>query len=213
MTLKPIHKLALGVTVASIVVVAVFFNPLLKPRAYCYRGQDCWEDFIQAVFWHTRSLFAAMTWLIAAQTAAVGLLSFVGLVLERPTNGSPTLSARGIAERLIGPWKTHKSGCLYPHPQRRVRVAVETNSDWEVLQYEDRDPRADSEDFAQGLLAIMGDELCANDELALVRALAERLTDWQVRRGCEDDPVLQTLEELLTRHREATLASGRGGGQ
>ena len=113
------------------------------------------------------------------------------------------LSAKDIAARLPGPWKTRNSGCLYPHPQRRVRVSVEINSDWEVLQYEDRDPQADSKDFAQELLDIMGDELCANDELALIRALAERLTAWQVRRGCEDDPVLHTLEELLNRHRVA----------
>jgi len=123
------------------------------------------------------------------------------------------LSAKDIAERLPGPWKTVNSGCLYPHPQRRVQVSIETNSDWEVLRYEDRDPRADSEDFAQGLLAIVGEELCANDELALIRALAERLTAWQVRRGCEDDPVLHTLEELLNRHREANCARGRRGEQ
>lgn len=117
------------------------------------------------------------------------------------------LSAKDIAARLPGPWKTVRSGCLYPHPQPRVRVSIETNRAWEVLRYQNRDPHADSEDFAQGVLAIVSEELCANDELALVRALAERLTAWQVRRGCEDDPVLQALEELLNRHRQATRTS------
>ena len=117
------------------------------------------------------------------------------------------LSAKEIAARLLGPWKTVNSACLYPHPQRRVRVSVETNSDWEVLRYDERNPRAESEDFARGLLAIVGEELCANDELALIRTLVERLTTWQVRRGCEDDPVRRCLEELLNRHRAARALS------
>ena len=117
------------------------------------------------------------------------------------------LSAKDIAARLPGPWKTVSSGCLYPHPQRRIRVSVEISNDWEVLRYDERNPRAESEDFARGLLAIVGEELCANDELALIRTLVERLTTWQVRRVCQDDPVLQTLEELLNRHRNA---NGRG---
>ncbi len=119
------------------------------------------------------------------------------------------LSAKDIAARLPGPWETVSSGCLYPHPQRRIRVSVEINRDWEVLRYDERDPRADSEDFARGLLAIVGEELCANDELALIRVLTERLTAWQVRRGCEDDPVLHALEELVNRHRDANGPQAR----
>ena len=86
-----------------------------------------------------------------------------------------------------------------------MRIAIETNDNWDALRYERRDPNEDCEEFAHGLLAIIGDDLCARDQLALIRALAERLTAWQARRGCEDDPVRHCLEELLNPHRQTTL--------
>lgn len=115
------------------------------------------------------------------------------------------MSAKEIASRLRGPWMTEASGSAYSTPQRRVRIAIETNGDWDALRYERRDPNEDSEEFAHDLLAIVGDDLCARDQLALIRALAERLTAWQARRGCEDDPVRHCLEELLHRHRKGTV--------
>ena len=122
------------------------------------------------------------------------------------TDPGSGMSAKEIAAHLPGRWTTEASGCAYSTPQRRVRIAIETNGDWEALRYERRDPYADCHEFAHDLLAIIGDHLCARDQLALIRALAERLTAWQVRRGCEDDPVLHTLEELVNRHRDANGA-------
>ncbi len=115
------------------------------------------------------------------------------------------MSAKEIALQLRGPWTTEASGCAYSTPHRRVRIAIETNDNWDALRYERRDPNEDCEEFAHGLLAIIGDDLCARDQLALIRALAERLTAWQARRGCEDDPVRHCLEELLNQHRQTTL--------
>jgi hypothetical protein len=115
------------------------------------------------------------------------------------------MSAKEIALQLRGPWTTEASGCAYSTPHRRVRIAIETNDNWDALRYERRDPNEDCEEFAHDLLAIIGDDLCARDQLALIRALAERLTAWQARRGCEDDPVRHCLEELLNQHRQTTL--------
>lgn len=99
------------------------------------------------------------------------------------------MSAKEIAARSPGLWTTEASGCAYPTSQRRVRILIETNGDWDALRYEIRDPYADCEEFAQDLLAIVGDDLSARDQLALIRVLTARLTACQVRRGCEDDPV------------------------
>ena len=115
--------------------------------------------------------------------------------------GTVSLAAREIAEALpADEWRIVASATVYPHAQRRLAVTVSTNTSPEVFRYiEDEDYSARSK-FAEELLEIIGEDLSANDEMALIRALAKRLTAWQARRGCDDDPVRECLEDVLRAH-------------
>ncbi len=199
-----------------------FLAHLLRPRPYCTPGPDCWTDAIQAVIWHARWFFPALGAILIVYsvilavrtgpiseaespekagfaTTSLGIGSDFSSNTDSPAHG---MSAKEIAALLPGPWTTDASGCAYPHPQRRVRIAIETNCNLEALRYERRDPHVDCDEFARDLLAIIGDDLCARDQLALVRVLAERLTAWHARRGSSDDPVRECFEEILHRHVE-----------
>ena len=124
-----------------------------------------------------------------------------------PRRGPASLTAREIAEALpADEWRTVASATVYPHAQRRLAVTVSMNTSPEVFRYiEDEDYSARSK-FAEELLAIIGEDLSANDEMAFIRALGKRLTAWQARRGscgqhgCPDDPVRECLEEVLREH-------------
>ena len=124
-----------------------------------------------------------------------------------PRRGPASLTAREIAEALpADEWRTVAKATVYPHAQRRLAVTVSTNTSPEVFRYiEDEDYSARSK-FAEELLEIIGEDLSANDEMALIRALGKRLTAWQARRGscaqhgCPDDPVRECLEEVLREH-------------
>ena len=124
-----------------------------------------------------------------------------------PRRGPASLTAREIAEALpADEWRTVASATVYPHAQRRLAVTVSMNTSPEVFRYiEDEDYSARSK-FAEELLEIIGDDLSANDEMALIRALGKRLTAWQARRGscgqhgCTDNPVRECLEEVLREH-------------
>lgn len=122
------------------------------------------------------------------------------------------LSAREIAERLPGPWQDEKDGYAYPHPQRRITIRVQTNLSWEILQYTERDPFADSDRFARELLELIGDDLSANDTMALIRALASQLSAWQIRRSGTngDDPIRECFDEALKAHQAAQAAAAPG---
>ena len=220
-----------GVLAGTFLILLVFlpdFVPslahLLRPSRTCVPGVECVGEAIKVTVWQIR-------WPCAALGALTILWGGALAVMTRPSresNGTDLtalisphdsanglgpieqdtgfgMSAKAIASQLRGPWTTEASGCAYSTPQRRVRIAIETNGDWDALRYERRDPNEDCEEFAHDLLAIIGDDLCARDQLALIRALAERLTAWQARRGCEDDPVRHCLEELLNPHRQTTL--------
>ena len=201
---------------------------LLRPSPTCIRGADCMEETIKAVVWHLRwdcaalgaitILYGAMLalWMrrgrenasIAGNDSAVPDSTAAGGCSSDTDSPQPSgMSAKEIASHLRGPWKTEESGCAYSTPQRRVRIAIEINRDWDAMRYERRDPYADCDEFAQDLLSTVGDDLSPRDQIALVRALTVRLTAWQVRRGCEDDPVCRCLEDLLLRHRAARALS------
>ena len=216
-----------GAVLILLVSLPDFLPPLahlLRPSRTCIPGAECFGEAIKAVVWQLR-------WPCAALGALTILLGGVLALMARPSresNGtdltapisphdstggkSPIeqsagfgMSAKEIASRLRGSWTTEASGFAYSTPQRRVRIALESNGDWDALWYERRDPNEDCEEFAHDLLAVIGDDLCPRDQIALIRALAGRLTAWQARRGCEDDPVHHCLEELLNKHRRTTL--------
>ena len=121
--------------------------------------------------------------------------------------GTVSLTAREIAEALPADgWRTVASATVYPHAQRRLAMTVSTNTSPEVFRYIEDEDYSTRSKFAEELLEIIGEDLCANDEIALIRALGKRLTAWQGRRGscgqhgCTDDPVLECLEEVLREH-------------
>jgi len=222
-----------GVLAGTILILLVslpaFVPPLahlLRPRTGCISMVNCSWETIKGVIWHLRWAAAAigaitilLGWMLALRTRGWCENESTGQIdLARPHTASGAdcasdtdspqpsgMSAKEIASNLRGTWTPEASGCAYSTPQRRVRITLETNGDWDALRYERRDPYADCEEFAHDLLAIVGDDLTARDQLALIRALAERLTAWQARRGCEDDPVRHCLEELLSKHRKGTV--------
>ncbi len=137
---------------------------LMRPSRTCIPGVECFGEGIKAVVWQLRWPCAALAtatillggWLAfttrswrennsteKAGRAAVLINSVEQLraVYSSDTDSpAPGTSAKEIATLLPGTWTTGASGCAYPTPQRRVRIAVETNCDWDVLRYERRDP-------------------------------------------------------------------------
>ena len=219
-----------GVLASALLILLVslpsFVPPLahlLRPSRTCITGTDCFWQAIKAVVWHLRwpcVVLGAVTILLGGWLALISrswneASSSKHLALmprhtrTRESHSSDAdahargMSAKEIATRLTGLWTTKASGYAYSTGQRRLYIAIETNGDWDALRYERRDPNEDCAEFAHDLLAIIDHDLCAREQLALIRALAERLTAWQARRGREDDPVLRVLEELLIRHKEA----------
>ena len=221
------HLGILVVILASSVLVLIallptsvpFLAQLLRPSPYCPHGSHCLGDATRSLILQLRAPFGVFSAIVSLCTAIFVLWTRVrgeaalgqrhNRTVAKCSNDADSasgMSAKEIATLLPGLWTTEASGYAYSNPQRRVRIAVETNDDWDALRYERRDPNEDSEEFAHDLLAIIGDDLCARDQIALIRALVERLTAWQVRRGCEDDPVRHCLEELLNRHRQTKRA-------
>lgn len=227
-----------GVLAGAVLILLVslpdFVPPLahlLRPSPTCIPGVDCFGEAIKALIWHLRWIFAALgaitilwgamlalmirRWCEVDSTDQEKLTSPRGGgnddVTSDPDSVDGLLSTKDIAARLPGVWTTKASGCAYPTPQRRIRIAIETNGDLEALRYERRNPHTDGEELAQDVLALIGSDLSARDQLALLRVLTARLTDWQLRRGCEDDPVRHCLDELSNRHRQATLNLPAGG--
>jgi len=219
-----------GVLAGAVLILLVslpsFVPPLahlLRPRPTCIHGVDCFWESIKSVAWHLRWPCAALGTITILWGCLLALITrswrenistdhntimppHVGTG-SSDTDSVSGMSAKEIASHLRGPWTTEASGCAYCTPQRRVRIAIETNGNWDAMRYERRDPYADCDEFAQDLLSTVGDDLSPRDQIALVRALTVRLTAWQVRRGCEDDPVCRCLEDLLLRHRAARALS------
>ena len=218
-----------GVLAGAVLILLVslpdFVPPLahlMRPSRACIPGAECFGEAIKAIVWQFRWPCAALgavtiifggllalatrSWREHSSTERRVLTSprFAAVASYSTDTDSPAtgMSAKEIAALLPGIWTTDASGCAYPHPQRRVRIAIETNCNLEALQYERRDPYVDCDEFARDLLTIIGDDLCARDQLALIRALAARLTAWQAKRGRDDDPVRECFEEIMHRHVE-----------
>lgn len=196
-----------GAVLILLVSLPDFLPPLahlLRPSRTCIPGLECFGEAIKAVVWQLRWPCAAL----AAVTILLGgWLAFTTRSWREIRSTKPgSLTAREIAEALpADEWQTVASATVYPHAQRRLAVTVSMNTSPEVFRYiEDEDYSARSK-FAEELLEIIGEDLSANDEMALIRTLGKRLTAWQARRGCADDPVRHCLEELLNQHRQTTL--------
>lgn len=121
------------------------------------------------------------------------------------------LSASEIAAKLPDEWVQAEHGIAYTNSQTRVDVRVTTNGSLHGIGFIDNeDLYAESVEFANDLLSVIGGRLTPLLEMDLVRKLGQNLVEWQRERSpfvTDDDPVEDLLLELLALHRRSSATA------
>lgn len=120
----------------------------------------------------------------------------------------PALKASDIAARLpVAEWQERASGVIHPRPQARIRLTLERNTSWRILDFEERDVEASERALGEEFLQAVGDELSPSNLAAFIRAFAEELSRWQHASQRTDDYTGDLLRSLLTAHQASSLKS------
>ena len=112
--------------------------------------------------------------------------------------------AKDIAAGLDGNWNTVSDSNLYLHSTRRIRVIVEEYQPNYVGVFipENEDYIASDKDFVNEFQKSIGSEICPAQEMQLIEAMTQDLSNWAKNFDKNDQTIVNFLQKLIDNHNE-----------
>lgn len=114
--------------------------------------------------------------------------------------------AKDIAAGLDGTWKHESENTLYLHTTKRIRVIIEEyQPTYEgVFIPENEDYIESDKDFINEFEKSIGMQLCSDQEMKLIEALTDNVSQWSKNFEKNDQMVTIFLQNLLDKHNAKT---------